>query len=96
MTNSTFWKYTNLYTVNRYHNDLFEEWLKAHYEVKEGYSVWNYGQEIFIDRNTGEEVRSDAVIMWRYVKGKNPYFRDFVHIEEYLDSDLSIQAFFAK
>lgn len=96
MTNSTFRKYTNLYTINRYHNDIFDQWLKDRYDINESSAVWNYGQETFIDKKTGEILRSDAIIMQLYVKGKNPYFRDFVHIEEYLDSDLSIQAFFAK
>lgn len=96
MTNSTALKYTNLYTVNRNKNDIFDNWLKANYQIFTGKNAWDYGQETFVDLATNERIYSEAKIMQKYVKGKNPYFKDFSHFDEYLDTDLSIEQFFAK
>lgn len=96
MSNATSLKYTNLYTINRYRNDFFEEWLKANFEIIEGKEVWNYGTETFISKTTGERIYSEAKIMQSYVKGKNPYFKDFSDMDAWLDSNYKTQVeFFA-
>lgn len=91
MTNTTLLKYTNLYTVNRYRNEFFDEWIKKNYVVKESHEPWSYGQETFTDRKTGERIFVEAHIMRIYVKGKNPYFKDFSHLYEWLDSNCKTQ-----
>lgn len=91
MTNATSLKYHNLYTVNRLKNDLFDRWIEENYSVKVSHEMWSYGEETFIDRKTGERTVSDSKIMQKYVKGKNPYFRDFAQFDEWLDSDYATQ-----
>lgn len=87
MTNATHRKYLNLYTFNRYRNEIFDNWLKSHYEIIECHDPWNYGVETFVNKSNGEREFSEAKIMMLYVKGKNPYFRDITEIDEFLDSN---------
>lgn len=86
MTNATFRKYSNIYTFNRNKNDLFDRWLKENYEITIHTEVWNYGEETFINRATGEKEFSEAKIMQRYVKAKLPYLKDCSDWYSWLDS----------
>lgn len=96
MTNTTSRKYLNLYTMNRYYNEVFDEWLKCHYIITKSNSAWNYGTESFINRESGEREYSEAKIMQRYVREKRPYFRNSDHFNQWLESNYSTQAeFFA-
>ena len=94
MTNKTYWKYVNIYSANRQKNELFDKWLGNNYIVYEGHEVWDYS-ETFEDILTGEKIYSEAIIMQKYIKEKNPYFRDFCHFDKWLDSDMTQEEFFS-
>ena len=94
MTNSTFRKYMNLYVINKSFNDLFDEWLRVRYTLHR--STMDYGRTTFTNRRTGEPIYDEATIMFEYIRGKNPYFKDSDHLDEYLNGDDDIRTFFAK
>lgn len=95
MTNQTFHKYCNLFNANRGYNDLFNEWVKEHYNVHTSTDPWSYGRETFTDKTSGKHVL-DATIMQMYVKARRPYFKDFGEVDEWLYSDIPQKEFFAR
>lgn len=95
MTNATFLKYHNLFTVNNGYNDLFGEWLKANYDVTVSTAPWSYGEETFTDKLSGERVPEEH-IMQIYVKSRRPYFKDFGEVDEWWNSDVEQAEWFAK
>ena len=75
MTNATHTKYLHIYTINRFFNSEFDSWIKDNFVVSCGNEPWNFGQETFVARLTGEHIYSEAVVAKMYCDQKRPYFR---------------------